>query len=61
MRQDWIETLILAGITLVFFGAIWAAFVGLCWITACRYLRRMGLDSDWEHVNHTRHGAQYKD
>lgn len=58
--KDYIEAGIFAVITGVFLGLLWALTVFVFWISACRYLRTRELDSDYEHVNHVRHGKTYK-
>lgn len=58
--KDYIEAGIMAVITGVFLGLFGAALVATAWILVCRYLRTRELDSDYEHVNHPRHGKTYQ-
>ena len=60
MWQDWLESVIMSAIAAVFWGLLWAALVGFSWLIIAKYLRRRELDSDYEHVNHDRHGKAYR-
>lgn len=58
--KDYIEAGILAMIAGVFLDLFGAVVIFTAWILACRYLRMRELDSDYEHVNHPRHGKTYR-
>lgn len=58
--KDYIEAGIFALITGVFLGLLWALLVSVAWLVVCKFLRRQELDSDYEHVNHVRHGKTYR-
>jgi len=60
MTKDLLEATVFALITALFLGLLWAALIFLAWIGACRYLRTRELDSDYEHINHSRHGKTYQ-
>lgn len=60
MWQDWLESAIFSLITALFLGMLWAAVVGFSWLIITKLLRRRELDSDYEHINHNRHGKAYR-
>jgi len=60
MIKDLLEATAFALITNLFLGLLGAALVFAVWIAVCRYLRRQELDSDFEHINHNRHGKTYQ-
>ena len=60
MWQDWLESVIIGLLAGLFWGLLWAALLGFSWLIIAKYLRRRELDSDYEHVNHDRHGKAYR-
>lgn len=59
MTKDILESTVFAIITALFLGLLWAALVFTVWILVCKILRTKELDSDYEHINHTRHRGLY--
>lgn len=59
MTKDILESTVFAVITALFLGLLWAALVFAAWILVCKILRTKELDSDYEHINHTRHRGLY--
>lgn len=59
MTKDILESTVFAVITALFLGLLWAALVFTVWILVCKILRTKELDSDYEHINHTRHRGLY--
>lgn len=60
MTKDILESTIFAIITALFLGLLWAALIFAAWFLVCKILRSKELDSDYEHVNHDRHGNAYR-
>jgi hypothetical protein len=60
MWQDWLESVIIGLLAGLLGGLLWAALLGFSWLIIAKYLRRRELDSDYEHVNHNRHGKAYR-
>jgi hypothetical protein len=59
MTKDILESSVFATITALFLGLLWAALVFAAWMIACKILRNRELDSDYEHISHTRHRGLY--
>ena len=55
-KQDWLEAVIFAGVAPLLAGPLVGVLILAAWLLAARYLRGQELDSDYEHVNHKRHG-----
>lgn len=59
MTKDLLEAALFATITTLFLGLLWALLVFGAWLIVCKFLRRQELDSDYEHISHSRHRDLY--